>query len=83
VSQPEHPKLILGHQIQDALQHPTLAQGLEGAVLTRWMLLAELAVNGNEMGFVVVTSNAAGDNLHTWDQLGLLHMALRRLPRSP
>ena len=76
------PKLVLHDAVAQALREPSIAPGLHDGLLTRWLLIAEAALPDSRMGFTVVTASAAGIDLHTWDRLGLLHMALIRTARE-
>ena len=78
-----HPKEELHDAIAASLQFPEISPGLEGSVLTRWVLVAEVMLPDERRGLAEVSSSAGNLELSTWDRAGFYVTALfRSLRRS-
>lgn len=76
-----HPKLELHDAIAAALADDRVVPGPDG-LLTRWVLVGELALPDRQMSLVTLTSTASGQDLRSWETYGLLGMALHRVTAS-
>lgn len=76
---PEH-RAALHQAIADASQE---IPELGGAMLVRWVLLAEFAVPNGQMAFQRLSGQADGRPLVTWDVDGLLMAGFRHGRREP
>ena len=72
----EHPKRQLHENIQQAASDPRFAGPAADGLVTRWVLVCEMATQNHAMAMLVCTSSASGDDLMTWDAAGLLAKAL-------
>jgi hypothetical protein len=72
------PKDALHDALQNALRE--FPSTPDGAVLTRWVLIAEVATP-TDMGVMLLTKNgsASGERLTKWDVRGLLGEALAQV----
>jgi hypothetical protein len=73
-----HPKEVLHDAIQASLQDPRTAQSIEGSVLTRWVLVAEVALPDERTGLAVISSTAGNVDMTSWDRAGFLISGLFR-----
>lgn len=77
-----HPRLDLHEAIADALSDERMVGAATGGVVTRWVLVGELALPDANMALITVSSTSSGHDLRTWEQTGLLGMALHRALRN-
>lgn len=70
---PSDPKELLHSAIAAAAKE---SPALEGAALTRWVVLAEFSMPDAEKGFAKLSGSADGANLRTWEVNGFLVTAL-------
>jgi hypothetical protein len=65
------------------MHEPELVPSGEDLLLARWALIGEVVLSEDRLGIVTITSTASGDDLRSWEQVGLYMHALARALRSP
>lgn len=77
---PRPAKMRLHQALQDAAEgHP----GLDGAMLTRWLVITEFALPDGSMSLGRMTGTADGADMRSWEAAGFLHEMLHNPAHRP